>query len=84
MRSNMRGPKTAGPRRRPLIRAVHVKPDRGEVVSLCLSNRIGIDAIDLLPNNGTKILCRTVDGERILRAHLARRPSQRRAIRKVP
>lgn len=77
----MNARKAAAQARSRSIRTIHVKPDRGEVVSLCLSDKIGIKSVDLLPDDATKITCRTVAGAKTLRARLARRPSQRRVHR---
>lgn len=70
--------------REAIVRIVHVKPDRGEALSICLSNKIGIQSIDLQPNDATQLTCRTVAGAKSLRTYLERRKSQRQNMSELP
>ena len=72
------------PTREAIVRIVHVKPDRGEALSICLSNKIGIQSIDLQPNDATQLTCRTVAGAKSLRTYLERRKSQRQNMSELP
>ena len=51
-----------------MSRVVHLKLDEGVVVIRCLSEKVGVSAIERLPAGGVRLVCMSSDGaERIRR-----------------
>ena len=51
-----------------MSRVVHLNLDEGVVVIRCLSEKVGVSAIERLPQGGVRLVCMSSDGaERIRR-----------------
>ena len=46
--------------------------DEGEVVSRCLTEKVGISAIERLPQGGVRLVCMSSDGAELIRRKLKR------------
>lgn len=57
-----------------MSRVLLVNLDEGEVVAKCLSEKVGISAIERLPSGGVRLVCNSSGGavtmERKLKGHL--------------
>jgi hypothetical protein len=53
-----------------MTRVLHLKLDEGEVVTRCLSAKVGISAIETLPSGGTRLICMSVSGAAQMRRKL--------------
>lgn len=57
-----------------MSRALFVALDEGQVVSRCLAEKVGISAIERLPQGGVRLVCMSSDGAahmlRKLKSHL--------------
>jgi len=52
-----------------MSRAVYLKMGEGSVVSLCQAEKVGISAVEALPEGGTRLVCMSSDGA----AHMRRK-----------
>jgi hypothetical protein len=55
-----------------MSRVVHLTLDEGVVVVRCLSENVGISAIERLPSGGVRLVCMSSHGAAIIRRKLAR------------
>jgi hypothetical protein len=53
-----------------MSRVVHLKLDEGVVVIRCLSEKVGISAIESLPAGGVRLVCMSGDGAALIRKKL--------------
>jgi hypothetical protein len=53
-----------------MSRVVHLKLDEGVVVIRCLSEKVGVSAIESLPGGGTRLVCNSTDGAAHIRKKL--------------
>jgi hypothetical protein len=53
-----------------MSRVVHLTLDEGVVVIRCLSEKVGISAIEGLPNGGVRLVCMSSDGAATMRKKL--------------
>ncbi|HET6534828.1 MAG TPA: hypothetical protein VFG41_01490 [Sphingomicrobium sp.] len=53
-----------------MSRVVHLSLDEGVVVIRCLSEKIGISAIERLPAGGVRLVCMSSDGATLIRRKL--------------
>jgi hypothetical protein len=53
-----------------MSRVVHLSLDEGVVVIRCLSEKIGISAIERLPAGGVRLVCMSSDGAALIRRKL--------------
>jgi hypothetical protein len=51
-------------------RALHLSLDEGEAVARCLSAKVGVSAIERLPQGGVRLVCMSVDGAETMRGKL--------------
>jgi hypothetical protein len=53
-----------------MSRVVHLSLDEGVVVIRCLSEKVGISAIERLPAGGVRLVCMSSDGAALIRRKL--------------
>ncbi len=53
-----------------MSRVVHLSLDEGVVVIRCLSEKVGVSAIESLPGGGTRLVCMSGDGAALIRKKL--------------
>jgi hypothetical protein len=53
-----------------MSRVVHLSLDEGVVVIRCLSEKVGISAIETLPRGGVRLVCMSNDGAVLIRRKL--------------
>ena len=53
-----------------MSRVVHLNLDEGVVVIRCLSEKIGVSAIERLPSGGVRLVCMSSDGAARIRRKL--------------
>jgi len=53
-----------------MSRVVHLSLDEGVVVIRCLSEKVGISAIESLPEGGVRLVCNSADGAALIRRKL--------------
>ncbi len=57
-----------------MSRALYISLDEGDVISRCQSRKVGVSAIECLPQGGVRLVCMSVDGadrmRSALRSHL--------------
>lgn len=53
-----------------MSRVVHLSLDEGVVVIRCLSENVGISAIESLPGGGVRLVCKGGDGAALIRRKL--------------
>jgi hypothetical protein len=53
-----------------LSRALFVSLDEGQVVAKCLSEKVGISAIERLPAGGVRLVCSSSDGAAVMKKKL--------------
>lgn len=53
-----------------MSRVVHLSLDEGVVVIRCLSEKVGISAIESLPGGGVRLVCMSGDGAALIRRKL--------------
>ena len=57
-----------------MSRVIHLDMDEGAVVSRCLAEKVGVSAIERLPQGGVRLVCMSSDGaaqiRRKLKSHL--------------
>jgi hypothetical protein len=51
-------------------RVVHLNLDEGVVVIRCLSEKVGISAIERLPQSGVRLVCMSGEGAALIRRKL--------------
>lgn len=55
-----------------MSRVLNLSLDEGVVVIRCLSEKVGISAIERLPGGGVRLICSSQDGAELLRRKLKR------------
>lgn len=55
-----------------MSRIVHLSLDEGVVVIRCLSEKVGISAIERLPAGGVRLVCMSGEGAALIRRKLKR------------
>lgn len=55
-----------------MSRVVNLTLDEGVVVIRCLSEKVGISAIESLPGGGVRLVCMSADGAALIRSKLKR------------
>jgi hypothetical protein len=55
-----------------MSRVVHLSLDEGMVVIRCLSEKVGISAIERLPGGGVRLVCMGSEGAALIRRKLKR------------
>lgn len=53
-----------------MSRTINLSLDEGDVISKCLSAKVGVSAIERLPTGGVRLVCMSVDGAQRLRRKL--------------
>jgi hypothetical protein len=53
-----------------LSRVLFVSLDEGDVVARCLAQKVGISAIERLPEGGVRLVCASGDGAALMRRKL--------------
>jgi hypothetical protein len=53
-----------------MSRVVHLSLDQGVVVIRCLSEEVGVSAIESLPGGGTRLVCMSSHGAALIRRKL--------------
>jgi hypothetical protein len=55
-----------------MSRVLHLSLDEGMVVIRCLSEKVGVSAIERLPGRGVRLVCMSNEGAEIIRTKLKR------------
>lgn len=55
-----------------MSRVVHLDLEEGVVVIRCLSEKVGVSAIERLPSGGVRLVCMSSDGAELIRRKLKR------------
>ena len=55
-----------------MSRVINLTLDEGVVVIRCLSERVGISAIERLPQGGVRLVCMSSEGAELIRRKLGR------------
>ena len=55
-----------------MSRVVNLTLDEGAVVTRCLSEKVGVSAIEALPGGGVRLVCKSSDGAALIRKKLKR------------
>ena len=55
-----------------MSRVVHLKLEEGVVVIRCLSEKVGVSAIERLPSGGVRLVCNSSTGAETIRRKLKR------------
>lgn len=55
-----------------MSRVINLKLDEGVVVIRCLSEKVGISAIESLPQGGVRLVCMSSEGAELVRRKLKR------------
>jgi hypothetical protein len=55
-----------------MSRVVHLNLDEGVVVIRCMSEKVGVSAIESLPAGGVRLVCKSSDGAALIRRKLKR------------
>lgn len=53
-----------------MTRAINLSMGEADVVSRCLTERVGVSAIERLPQGGVRLVCMSVDGAELIRRKL--------------
>ena len=53
-----------------MSRVVHLNLEEGVVVIRCLSEKVGVSAIERLPGGGVRLVCMSSDGAELIRKKL--------------
>lgn len=53
-----------------MSRVIHLSLDEGAVATRCLSEKVGISAIESLPAGGTRLVCMSGEGAELIRRKL--------------
>jgi len=71
-----------------MSRALHVGMDEGAVIARCLAEKVGVSAIERLPQGGVRLVCMSSDGAALMRrkfkAHLISGDVARHPLRPRP
>ena len=71
-----------------MSRALHIEMDEGAVIARCLAEKVGVSAIERLPQGGVRLVCMSSEGavrmRRKLKAHLILGPVVRSPLRPRP
>jgi len=55
-----------------MSRVVHLSLDEGMVVIRCMSEKVGVSAIEGLPSGGVRLVCMSNEGAELIRRKLKR------------
>ena len=55
-----------------MSRVIHLNLDEGVVVIRCMSEKVGVSAIESLPSGGVRLVCMSNDGADLIRRKLKR------------
>jgi hypothetical protein len=55
-----------------MTRVVHLNLDEGVVTIRCMSENVGVSAIEALPAGGVRLVCMSNDGAELIRTKLKR------------
>jgi hypothetical protein len=55
-----------------MTRVVHLNLDEGVVVIRCMSENVGVSAIERLPGGGVRLVCKSAEGATRIRTKLHR------------
>ena len=55
-----------------MSRVIHLSLDEGVVVIRCMSEKVGVSAIEGLPGGGVRLVCMSNEGAEIIRKKLKR------------
>lgn len=55
-----------------MSRVVHLKLDEGAVAGRCLSEKVGVSALEPLPGGGVRLVCMSSNGAELIRKKLKR------------
>jgi hypothetical protein len=55
-----------------MSRVVHLSLDEGVVTIRCMSEKVGVSAIESLPGGGVRLVCMSNDGAELIRRKLKR------------
>ena len=53
-----------------MSRAINLSMKEAEVVARCLTEQVGVSAIERLPQGGVRLVCMSVDGAELIRLRL--------------
>jgi hypothetical protein len=53
-----------------MSRALHLSLDEGAVITRCLTEKVGVSAIERLPQGGVRLVCMSSDGAALIRRKL--------------
>ena len=53
-----------------MSRVIHLDLDEGVVVIRCMSEKVGVSAIESLPSGGVRLVCMSSEGAALLRRRL--------------
>ena len=53
-----------------MTRTIHLSMGEGDVVARCLNEKVGVSAIERLPEGGVRLVCMSVDGAEVIRRKL--------------
>ena len=53
-----------------MTRAINLSMKEADVLARCLTERVGVSAIEGLPNGGVRLVCMSVDGADLIRLKL--------------
>jgi hypothetical protein len=55
-----------------MSRVIHLDLDEGVVVIRCMSEKVGVSAIESLPSGGVRLVCMSSEGAELIRRKLKR------------
>jgi hypothetical protein len=55
-----------------MSRVIHLNLDEGVVVIRCMSEKVGVSAIESLPGGGVRLVCMSNEGAELIRRKLKR------------
>ena len=64
-----------------MSRVVHLSLDEGVVVIRCMSEKVGVSAIERLPGGGVRLVCASGEGAELIRRKLKRYVMQGEVVR---
>jgi hypothetical protein len=64
-----------------MSRTVYLAMDEGAVVARCLADKVGISAIEKLPNGGIRLVCMSGDGAARIRQKLKKQLIEGEVVR---
>jgi hypothetical protein len=53
-----------------MSRVIHLNMDEGAVVARCLAEKVGVSAIERLPQGGVRLVCKSGEGAETMRRKL--------------